>query len=242
MKKILSVILAAASVFTMSTAVFAETAKPKTTEAATVTFDTDVSLDYIHTFGNAEETNLTCTLSDTEAISGRCLELRESFTGSIGNQYGGFYIEASDLGLSSFAGYTMNVNIKATSDAAKATDMLLVFSDGSQWVSEDFLLEPNMGKWTSAKVSVPADKNNTKMGISIPITSDFDGRVALIDNITITDNYGKAIANIGDVDTSLAEAPNTFVSVITTILFIILILAVLAGVALVVVKALKRYR
>ena len=241
MKKLLSIILAAAAVLTMGTAAYAEETAAAKAEPATFTFDTDASMKYVHTFGNAADTNLTCELSDTGAISGRCLKLSEDFSSEVGNQYGGIYFDASDFGLDSFAGYTMKINIKTNAKSAKAASTFLVFSDGEQWVSEN-VLTADTGKWITATVSVPADKQNSKMGLSIPITSAFSGDVALIDDITITDNYGKAIANMGDVDTSLAEAPNGVVSVLTTILFILLIIVVVLGVGFVIMKVFRRFR
>lgn len=239
MKKLLSLILAAAAALTMSSAVFADAAPKK--DAATLSFDTDVCLSYVHTFGNASDTNLSCSLGDRGAISGRCLVLNEDFSGDVSNMYGGIYFEASDFGLESFSGYTMTVNYKPTAACAKATELLMVFSDGAQWVTQN-VNTSNTNGWTPATISVPASVQNTKLGISIPITSSFSGDVVYIDDVTITDNYGNTIANIGDLDTSLAEAPSTLSSVLTTILFILLILVVIAGVVFVIMKVTRRYR
>ena len=135
----------------------------------------------------------------------------------------------------------MTVKVKVTSASAKVTSSMVLFSDGTSWVSNNFSTD-NAGNWITATVSVPADTKNDKLGISIPITSAFKGDVLFLDDITISDNYGKAIANVGDVDTSLAEAPNTLTSVLTTILFIVLIIAVIGGIVLVVLKMIRRYR
>ncbi len=245
MKKILSIFAAAAVALTMSASVFAETEEKATkavpASASTITFDTDKVMDYVHTFGNAEDTNLTLELADSGAVQGRCLKLKESFAEDVGNQYGGIYFSSADFGLDSFAGYTMTVNIKTTADAAKATSSFQVFSDGAQWVATDFSTS-NSGKWSKVSVTVPADKANNKMGVSIPITSAFSGDVAFIDEVVITDNYGEVLPNVGDADTSLAEAPNGVVSVLTTILFILLIIVVLLGVVFAVLKLVRRYR
>ena len=245
-KKILSLFLAAAAVLSMTAGALAadETeartaAAPK--DAATFTFDTDVCMSYIHPFGSAADTNLQYNLEDKAAVSGRCLRLSEDFNQDISNQYGGIYFLASDLGLEDFAGYTMTVKAKVTSASAKVTSNMVLFSDGVSWVSNNFTTD-NAGNWITATVSVPADTKNDKLGISIPITSAFSGDVVFLDDITISDNYGKAIANVGDVDTSLAEAPNTVTTVLTTILFIVLIIAVIGGIVLVVLKMIRRYR
>ncbi len=242
MKKILSIILAAAAAFTMSTAVFAETETAQAkTEPATFSFDTDASMKYLHTFGHASDTGLTYELSDAGAVSGRCIKISESFTSPVSNQYGGIYIDAADLGLENFSGYTMKISLKVSDEAAKKTEVILAFSDGEQWLTEN-VLTSNAGKWQEAKITVPVNVVNTKLGISIPITDSFTGDVVYIDNIILTDNYGKAVANVGDIDTSLAEAPNTAMSVLTTILFILLIIVVILGVGFVAMKFFRRFR
>lgn len=245
-KKIFSIFLAAAAVLSMAAGVLAadETeartaAAPK--DAATFTFDTDACMKYIHAFGSAADTNLQYTLEDAGAVSGRCLKISEGFTQEISNQYGGIYFSAADFGLKDFSGYTMTVKAKVTPAAAKKTSNLVLFSDGVTWVSQNFSTGSS-GSWITASVSVPADSANDKLGISIPITEAFTGDVVFLDDITIADNYGKVIANIGDVDTSLAKAPNTFVSVLTKILLVLLIVAVVGGIALVVLKMIRRYR
>lgn len=245
-KKILSLFLAAAAVFTMGASAFAAdkteartAAAPK--DAATFTFDTDACMSFIHPFGSASDTNLEYKLEDAGAVTGRCLRLSEQFTQDISNQYGGIYFVAEDFGLEDFAGYTMTVKAKIAPAAAKATPNLVLFTDGVAWVSQNFSTDKT-GTWITASVSVPADTANNKLGISIPITQAFTGDVVFLDDVIIADNYGKAIANVGDVDTSLAEAPNTFKSVITAILFVLLILGVIGGIVLVVLKMVRRYR
>ena len=237
-KKIISILLAAAAMLSMTTSVLAadETeartaAAPK--DAATFTFDTDVCMDFIHPFGHASETDLKYVLDDAGAVSGRCLRISEGFTQQVNNQYGGIYFQASDFDMENFAG--------CTSAAAKMTPNIVLFSDGASWISNNVSTDTS-GSWITGSVSVPADSTNDKLGISIPITQAFTGDVLYLDDISIANNYGKAIANIGDVDTSLAEAPNTAVRVLTTLLFILVLLAVIGGIALVVVKMIRRYR
>ena len=241
MKKILSVIIAAAAAFTMGTAVFAEAEKTNDSATATISFDTDKSLEYIHTFGNANDAGLTMELTEKDALSGKALKLSESFKGTLSNRYGGFYLDAADFGLDNFGGYTMTIYINASSKASKATGQFEIFSDGAGWISESFLTN-NAGSYRTASITVPANSNNTKIGVSFPITQDFEGDLGIFDDITITDNYGKAIANVGDIDTSLYQGPSGFVSVITTIFFILVLIAVIGGAAYFVVKTMRKYR
>ena len=247
MKKIISVFLAAAAVFTMGVTAFAkeetnaETKAVNTTTAATITFDTEKSLDYIHTFGNASETNLTCEITDEGALGGKSLKLSEDFSQSISNRYGGIYFEAADFGLESFAGYTMKININPASAAAKATDKFEFFSDGEQWSAISYKIS-NPDMWSVMTISVPASVDNSKMGVSFPITEPYSGDLIIIDDLTLTDNYGKKIDNIGDVDTSLYQAPSGAMSVLTTILFLLLIIVVILGIGYFAMKVIWAYR
>lgn len=238
MKKLMSIFMAAVSVLTMSTAAMAESVP---TERATVTFDTDKCMSYIYTFGNASDTNLSYSVTADGSQEGRALKIEEDFTDKTSNQYGGIYFDSKDFGLDSFAGYTMTLSMKTNKASAKATDILVAFTDGDQWYSENYATSPT-DKWTTVTISVPADKNNTKLGLSIPITEGFTGEVMMIDNMKLTDNYGKVLANIGDIDTSIAKAPNGAVSVLTTLLFVLLVAGVIAAVVLIVKKVFWRFR
>lgn len=241
MKKVISLIIAAAAALTMGTAVFAEAEKTDVQTSATITFDTEKALDYLHMFGSTSETNLTVEITEKDALSGKALKINEDFKGTPPTRYSGFYFLASDFGLDSFSGHTITININASKAASKATDSFEVFSDGAEWSAKTFSTADS-GKWRSVSISVPANKNNDRVGISFPIMSDFSGEVGMIDDIIISDNYGKTVANIGDIDNSLYEAPSGFVTVITTIIFVLLIIAVLVGAFFFFKKVFRQYR
>ncbi|MBQ4485652.1 MAG: hypothetical protein II936_01445 [Oscillospiraceae bacterium] len=100
----------------------------------------------------------------------------------------------------------------------------------------------NPENYVKASLTVPAGVANSKVGISLPITTAYDGDVCYVDDIVIIDNYGKQIPNIGDLDTSLAEKPNTALTVLSTILFIILALGIIGVIGFLVYKKLFRFR
>ena len=236
MKKFMSGLLAAVSALTMSISVCAASDL-----GPTVSFDSEKYSPYVHTFGNAADTNLTMELSE-DSYRGYSLLLKESFTEGISNQYGGVYFDAADYGLSDFAGYSFTVYIKPAEKVSEAATRFELFTDGQQWQSKDIAVKET-GIYTEYTISVPQNVKNTKFGISIPITDPFEGDVLYMDNATIMDSYGKEIANIGDfAEKSLAKAPPTAITVLTTILFVILILAAIAGVVLFAIKVLRSYR
>lgn len=243
-KKLAAAFLAAAALLTTGSAVFAETTATATAtknDAATFAFDTNKSLSYVHSFGNASDTNLTLNISDTGALAGRCLEMRESFTNDVTNQYGGFYIDAADLGLETFGGYTVTVGVKVNKKVAKKADSLVLFSDGEQWVTSG-ISTAFPDSYLKCTLTVPAGIQNTKIGISLPITSSYDDWVCYVDDIVITDNYGNKMPNIGDVDTSLAEKPNAGLSALSIGLFIVLAVIVIGGIAYFIINTRRRFR
>lgn len=244
MKKLLALFLAAASALTIgSSAMAVETgvATVSKEQAVTFAFDTSSSLTYVHTFGNAADTNLTLTISDTGALAGRCLAMRESFGTDVSNQYGGFYIDAADLGLESFGGYTVTANVKVNKKVNKITESLLLFSDGEEWVTAN-IPTAYPDDYVKVSLTVPAGVRNSKVGISVPITTPYDDIVCYVDDISIKDNYGNLMPNVGDVDTSLAKAPNAGLSALSTILFIVLAIAIIGGVTYFIIDFKKKYR
>lgn len=79
MKKLLSLILASCFHFYNGYSRFAETEETNSSTDATITFDTDKALDYVHTFGNASDTGLKTEISEKEVIWGRSLLMSEDF-------------------------------------------------------------------------------------------------------------------------------------------------------------------
>ena len=95
-------------------------------------------------------------------------------------------------------------------------------------------------------MTVPADKKNTYFGISIPISDNYNGTVACIDELKIYDPSGEMMFNVGDFSPEQLQAEtkggSTFGYVMMIILFIVLILGVLAALAYFVMRLIIRYR
>ena len=244
MKRLAAFFLAAVAAVTMGTTALAETTATATAtknDAATFAFDTKTSLNYIHSFGNAADTNLKLDISDTGALAGRCLTMKESFSQNVSNQYGGFYIDAKDFGMETFGGCTITVAVKVNKKVQKSAPNLVLFSDGEQWVTSQISVD-NPDNYLKCTLTVPVGVRNPKVGISIPITTPYDDIVCWVDDLTITDNYGKKMENIGDVDTSLAQRPNLGLSVLSVILFVVVAAGVIGGIAYFVITSRRRFR
>lgn len=241
MKKLLALLTAAAAIFTMSTAVFAAADKNSGQPAATITFDSDKVFDFLHTFGNASDTGFTMELTEKDALSGKSLKCSESFKESVSNRYGGFYLDAEDFGLDSFAGYTMELYISTDKAANKKTKQFELFTDGDNWSTTAFNTD-GVGIYRKASITVPANSKNTKIGLSFPIVDPFEGGLCMVDELKIIDNYGKAIANVGDIDNSLYKGPSGFKMVITILMFVVLIAGVGFGIYIFLKKVVWRYR
>ncbi len=236
-KKLVSVAVAVLTAFSLGISVYAADSDP------TFCFDSDSGLSNIQTFGNAEGVGLSYDISEDQAFSGAgSLAISESFTESPASATAGIYVNASDLGLTNFAGYNITANIYCTEAAAKETSMLELFTDGDIYNSVTISTAAS-STWMEYTIYVSNTSSNNKFGITIPISTSFDGVVCYVDSITVSDMYGNTIANIGDTAEPIrSEGTSTVVSVLTILLFIVLIAAIVVGVALFVVKNLKKYR
>lgn len=241
MKKLIALLTAALTLLTMSTAVLAATDKNSGQPAATITFDSDKVFDFLHTFGNASDTGFAMELTEKDALSGKSLKCSESFKQSVSNRYGGFYIDAEDFGLDSFAGYTMELYISSDKAASKKATQFELFTDGDTWVSVPFNTD-GVGIYRKASITVPASVKNTKIGLSFPIVDPFDGGLCMVDELKIIDNYGKTISNVGDIDNSLYKGPSGFKTVITIVMFILVLGAVGFGIYMFLKKVIWKYR
>ncbi len=236
-KKILSFVLAALSAATLTVSSFAAV------EDITMRFDSEVSLDYVNSFGNVSAMGLTYDITTDNYENGAgSLVVSESFSSASASSVG-VYFKASDFGLSSFAGYNITVSVMCTSAAANNSTYFELFADGDVYTSETYETSESVRSWTSYTLYVPTSSTNDKVGINIPMSDSFDGVVCYIDNFVITDAYGNAIANIGDEAVVVhSEGTSTVVTVLTILLLVILIAAAIGGVALFVVKSMKKYR
>ena len=118
---------------------------------------------------------------------------------------------------------------------------VLLFSDGEQWVTAN-IPTSYPDDYLKVSLTVPAGLKNSKVGISLPITTPYDDVVCYVEDINITDNYGKTLPNVGDVDTSLAKAPNKGLSALSTALFVILAVAIVGGIVYFIIDLKKKYR
>lgn len=217
---------AAASVMALSAAAFSVFAA----DEATFSFDTDSSLSMLQSYGSTTETGFSASIDEQTKVSGNgSLKLSENVTESIADddRFGGLYFESSSLGLDSFAGCTVSMKVYFDENAAKLAPSFSVFSDGIVWMSYD-LGNDQAGKWTDVALTVPENADNTRIGFAIPIFEGYNGAVAYIDDLTITNSDGTTVANIGDqkeasqITVSISKGPR--------IILIVLVCVILVGV------------
>lgn len=187
---------AAASVMALSAVAFSAFAD----DSATMSFDTDSSLSMLQSYGSTTETGFTASIDEQTKVSGNgSLKLSENVTESIADdsRFGGLYFDSSSFGLDSFAGCTISMKVLFDEDAAKLAENFSVFTDGIVWMTYD-LGGDQAGKWTDVALTIPGNADNTRIGFAIPVFEGYNGTVAYIDDLTITNEDGTTIANIGD--------------------------------------------
>lgn len=244
MKKILSLIMSAVICGTMlavpAAAAKEEKKEEQETTKATICFDTDESFQYINTFGSAADTGLSYEITPENARTNRAMKISQNFSGSLasGAEASGFYFNADTFGLESFAGTELSFYVYAEATGA---DELYFYTDGDVYLAENITLTATP-HWQMVTLDIPENVNNTMFGILINSSTGFNDVICLVDDLTVKDKNGAAIANIGDYKNVEGYAEGGAASVLTIIVFVILILAVIGVCVLVVVKTIKKYR
>lgn len=246
MKKIIGAVFAAA-VMTFG-GIVCSAAKEDTTStakaSATFCFDTDAGLSKWENFGSADTANLTMSISNDRKVSGSALVIKESFDEPLPAKFGGIRLSSQQFGMSSFEGCRFEFDIYVDAAVQGHTDEMKMFSDGKAWIEQ--IIDVDKQSWVHYSMTVPADKKNTYFGISIPISDNYNGTVACIDELKIYDPSGEMMFNVGDFSPEQLQAEtkggSTFGYVMMIILFIVLILGVLAALAYFVMRLIIRYR
>lgn len=243
-KGFISLLASAALILSMGAApVYAEEAGDET---ATFCFDTAESLSLWETYGSAAETGFELSIDSSVKETGDgALLISENVTGDISpdNRFGGAYISAESLGLESFKGCTVRMSVYFDKNAAKAADTFTVFSDGIIWQTSAVSSE-NAGRWVKVTLTVPENADNTKIGFTIPVFSQYSGAAAYVDNIIIYNADGTAVANVGDEkisSESIEVSIGTGARIVLLVVLVIIILAVIAGIGYVVSSMLKKF-
>lgn len=227
MKKIISAFLAAAVV--SASACFAAFAEGF--NDATFCFDNNNAISVWETYGNVDGTGFKMSISEDTREEGRgSLCISESVKKDVpeDNRSGGAFISAKTLGLDSFKGCTVQMSVMFDSKATGASDGITIFSDGVVWISAKVSSE-TAGRWTKVSLTVPDKADNSKIGFTIPVYSEYEGNAAYIDNITIYKPDGTKISNVGDWQEAPADiVPVSLAGKITLIVVLVVLIAVAA--------------
>lgn len=216
------------------------------TETATFCFDTADSLSLWETYGSTAETGFELSIDSSVRETGDgALLISENVAEDIDSdsQFGGAYISAESLGLESFKGCTVQMSVYFDKSAAEAAEAFTVFSDGIVWQTSAVSSE-NAGRWTKVSLTVPENADNTKIGFTIPVFSQYSGAAAYVDNIIIYNADGTAVANVGDEKISAGSIEVSIgngARIALLVVLVIVILAVVGGIGYVVSSVLKKF-
>lgn len=214
----------------------------------TICFDTDHILTQrnpsdkespmLTNFGEFDRTGMTLAIDRTVARTNASLSITQDFSGVLekGQNNTGFYITASNFGLETFAGTEITAYVYALNSGA---DKLRLFTDGDVISYSNDIALTNSPRWEKVVLTVPENVNNEKFGVMVTSSKGYSGTVCYLDDITVKDSSGKAIANIGDFK-PVTEGKTA--GAFTVFLCVILILAVAGGCAVFVLRMLHRYR
>lgn len=240
MKKIISAILASV----VAAGICAANAFAVEDGQATYCFDTAANIEVFQSYGSVEETGIKLTHTVLESKNGNgCLIVSESLTDSPENKFGGFYIEASTLGLENFQNCTVELSVKLCEGAEGLYDNFALYSDGMVWLSQP-VSSLSSTEWTTISLTLPDGATNTKLGFTIPTFNMCHTDILYIDDFAVTDANGNLITNQGDYEVKAIIAEETVSkgqNILLTILLVVLILAIVGGIGLIVSNALRRF-
>lgn len=238
-KRIIAAISAAVVMGTMTVTSFAV----KDGEAA-YCFDTASRVSDWQTYGSVSETGFKLKQSNKEAKNGDgSLLISEDVTGEVANHYGGAYITADTVGLSSFGGCTISMSVLLARNAENHHESLRLYSDGMIWL-ETSSDELNSKTWTEIVLEIPEDASNSTVGFTIPTYDVYTGDVLFIDDFSIVDASGKAVANMGDYKlktfTSISAAP-AWVNIVLIVVLVLLVGVIVGGIIMLVSQNVKKF-
>ncbi len=211
---------------------------------ATYCFDTDACIESFLPYGSVTETNTKLKNTVLESKNGNgCLVVSVDINETVSEEYGGFYIEASTLGLDSFKNCVVEMSVMACEGAETYSDNLALYSDGLIYLSSaaDAI---SSKEWTTITLAIPDGADNNKVGFTIPTFKLRSGDMVYIDDLTITQADGTIIANQGDYEVkkvAAEDAASTGQSIGMTILLVVLILAIVGGIGLIVSSAIRKF-
>lgn len=211
---------------------------------ATYCFDTNAAMADWQTYGSVAETGTKADQTTSVSKNGNgSLLVSVNVADEIDSRFGGFYVDASELGLESFQNCTVEMSVLLCENAEGFYDNFCLFSDGMIWIANtpETL---STSEWTTLKLEIPENANNGRVGFTIPTFSLHKGDILYIDDFSVTDPDGKIIANKGDYAVKAitsAESVSSGTNIVLTILLVVLILVIVGGIGIIVSSAIKRF-
>lgn len=207
-------------------------------------FDTNAMMSEWQTYGSVEETGFQAVQTTRASKNGNgSLLVSVNIADEPENQFGGLYIDASSLGLSSFEGCTIEMSVMLCEGAEGFYDNFSLFSDGMVWLAAaPEALSAN--EWTTVTLEIPQNATNARVGFTIPTYLTHKGDIVYIDDFSVTDSNGNLISNKGDYyakEVTSDEAVSSGTNIVLTILLVVLILVIVGGIGLIVSSAIKRF-
>ncbi|MCH5192658.1 MAG: hypothetical protein J1F11_01765 [Oscillospiraceae bacterium] len=226
-RRIFAALSAAVVMAAMSVTAFAA-------DNATYCFDTADRLEDWQTYGSVDEAGFKIKQSAKESKNGAgSMIVSESISEPVSNGFGGAFVTADKVGLDDFRGCTVSMSVLLTKSAEGRVGNFSLYSDGVIWM-EAASDELNSKTWTEIVLDIPADASNNKVGFSIPTFDVYKGDVLFIDDFTITDANGNAIANVGDFKTKPITSVNAAPAWVNIVLIAVLVVIVVVIVVVVI--------
>lgn len=217
-------------------------AEETSSDNATFCFDTDSSLSSWTNFSGDKEAQLTASISDKMGEKGYSLALSTNRTTDLNTKQTGIFFNSSAVGLENFDSCKIQFSYYIPKEYSEKYDTLSFFADGVVWIQSDVDAKKSE-QWLTYTLIVPENATNTRVGVLLPSSDKYSGKVAYLDNVIVYNADGTAVANVGDFKevsilgtNAILDTDNPIISIIQ----IVIIVVVLVGIVVIMTRLLKK--
>lgn len=208
----------------------------------TMCFDKELPTPYFMYINDDDKTVFSDSISDSLAQKGYSLEVKGNITASEDEATRGFAFPSSFFELNNYENCTVTFSYYIPKEYLDYSDSFLVYSDGVIWIEYNVPVTET-DSWQTYSITIPKTATNNRIGIAFTGTKAYDGTLIYLDNLTVTDADGNAVANIGDysdVEITSKYADLKTDGIVITIIQFVIIAALIFIFVVLLVKILRK--
>ncbi len=208
----------------------------------TMCFDKEMPEPYFLYINDDDKNIFSDSISDSLAQKGYSLEVKGNIPASEDEATRGLAFPSSLFELNNYENCTVTFSYYVPKEYLEYSDSFTVYSDGVIWIEYNVPVTET-DSWQTYSITIPKTATNNRIGVAFTGTKAYNGTLIYLDNLTVTDADGNAVANIGDY--SDVEVANRFANIktdgiVVTIIQIVIIVGLLIIFVVLLIKVLKK--